>query len=405
MVVINLPIKKIMLQKSLDDLKAQCLTCSRHCIINNLHWGFCRTRFNLFGEIYNNNYGIISSISNNPIEKKPFFHFYPGSYALTIGGFSCNFSCSWCQNYDISTKIPKISKSSFKIFIKDLKNKKNENTIFNYEFYDFNEILKTLNQNQTKGLDLKQKKVIDLDDYYTNYYCITPNELIDYCNKNKTIIQGTSVSFNEPTLSLEYSLDLFKIAHENGFYNTYISNGYMSQEALDLLIKSNLDALKIDIKGPPEIYEKIMPNADWKIPWQNANYALKNKIHVEIVCLLVSDICDNEEFIDFVIENHLKYLDENVPLHFTRYFPAYNFHNEPTNLEFLKMARKRAINAGIKFVYSGNIFHDDSENTYCPNCNSLLIERKLYDIRIAGLKKIENKSFCVNCGSDIPILI
>ncbi|MHA1340179.1 MAG: hypothetical protein ACTSO2_09425 [Promethearchaeota archaeon] len=100
------------LQKRLRNLRVQCLTCARNCVIENLDWGFCRTRFNLLGNLYSTNYNLISSISNNPIEKKPFFHFYPGSFALTIGGYSCNFRCPWCQNYDISTGIPLFSKKS-----------------------------------------------------------------------------------------------------------------------------------------------------------------------------------------------------------------------------------------------------------------------------------------------------
>ncbi|MHA1340980.1 MAG: radical SAM protein [Promethearchaeota archaeon] len=234
---------------------------------------------------------------------------------------------------------------------------------------------------------------------------ISPSALIRYCLENRERIQGTSISFNEPTLSLEYALDLFKLAKQNNLYNTFVSNGYMTRASLKLLIEAGLDALKIDIKGGPKIYEKIMPNANWRVPWKNASFAIKNGVHVEIVCLLITDINDDEESIEFIIRNHLKYLGSQVPLHFTRYFPAYKYNKEPTNISKLKKARNLAMKEGIQFVYTGNLYNDEGTNTYCPNCKATLIERRGYTIQIKHLKKLGKKTLCSKCSWRIPIIL
>ncbi|MFW6150288.1 MAG: radical SAM protein, partial [Chloroflexota bacterium] len=172
--------------------KLRCLTCERRCLLGEGETGFCGTRRNSGGRLYTLVYGDISSMSVNPIEKKPLFHFHPGSKALTIGSWSCTFSCPWCQNYDISKSPGNVGCGQF----------------------------------------MSAARFVNL---VAQQGC-----------------QGTSISFNEPTLLLEYSLDVFRLAKEAGYYNTYITNGYMTETALDLLVEHGLDALNIDIKGPPE---------------------------------------------------------------------------------------------------------------------------------------------------------
>ncbi|MEM0374455.1 MAG: radical SAM protein [Sulfolobales archaeon] len=186
----------------------KCKTCERFCIVKNNSKGFCKTRLNLNGKFYTLIYGDVSSISANPIEKKPLFHFYPGSYALTMGSWSCNFTCPWCQNYMISKFPP----------------------------------------------DLR----------WSNY--ISPEKFVDMIDKYDCI--GTSMSFNEPTLFLEYSIDVFKLAKNRGYYNTFVTNGYMSLEALKLLCDSGLDAVNVDIKGDYEAVLKYC-GADVEKVWRN----------------------------------------------------------------------------------------------------------------------------------------
>ncbi|MCK4362218.1 MAG: radical SAM protein, partial [Dehalococcoidia bacterium] len=199
-------VREALLYESLGD-KVQCHTCERSCLIPEGETGFCATRRNIGGRLYTLEYGDISSISANPIEKKPFFHFYPGTKALTIGSWSCNFSCPWCQNYDIS-KSP---------------------------------------QNIGQGQYISPAAFIEL---MRKYHC-----------------QGTSVSFNEPTLLLEYSLDIFELAREEGYYNTYVTNGYMTRQALEMLVAHGLDAMNIDIKGEAKVVKRFCA-ADVDIVWR-----------------------------------------------------------------------------------------------------------------------------------------
>jgi len=205
-------IREALLYKSLED-KVQCCTCERRCLIPEGETGFCATRKNIGGQLYTLEYGDISSISANPIEKKPFFHFYPGTKALTIGSWSCNFTCPWCQNYDISKSPQSIGQGQY----------------------------------------------------------ISPVAFIELVRRYRC--QGTSVSLNEPTLLLEYSLDIFDLARDEGYYNTYVTNGYMTVPALDMLVAHGLDAMNIDIKGEAEVVRRFC-TADVNVVWRNA--ALNN---------------------------------------------------------------------------------------------------------------------------------
>ncbi|MFX1495434.1 MAG: radical SAM protein, partial [Promethearchaeota archaeon] len=200
--LINPPnFKKAIYQERISKNISQCLTCERKCEISIGNSGFCQTRINLNGEIFSIVYGLIPALSFNPIEKKPLYHFYPGSVAITIGTYGCNFNCFWCQNHHISH--PK----------EDIRN------------------------------IVKNSK-----DY------LTPEEIIKIAKINNC--QGTSISFNEPTLLFEYSLEVFKLAKKEGLYNTYVTNGYMTEEVLEDLIKNGLDAMNIDIKGEADMVKR-----------------------------------------------------------------------------------------------------------------------------------------------------
>ena len=169
------------LQEPAGD-KVRCLTCERRCLLADGQVGWCRTRENRAGTLYTLIYGAVSSLSCNPIEKKPLYHFYPGSVALTAGSYSCNFACPWCQNWDISKQPP--SDGEF----------------------------------------------------------IPPREFVARAQQRGC--RGTSISFNEPTLSLEWSLELFPLAREAGLYNTFVTNGYMTTAALELLVEAGLDGTR-----------------------------------------------------------------------------------------------------------------------------------------------------------------
>ncbi|MEO0289780.1 MAG: AmmeMemoRadiSam system radical SAM enzyme [candidate division WOR-3 bacterium] len=313
-----------------------CLVCERRCKLKRGDVGFCKTRMNVEGKVYTLIYGDISSICVNPIEKKPFFHFYPGTKALTASSWSCNFLCPWCQNYEISKAPYNIGKGKF----------------------------------------------------------ISPEKFIDLMEKFKC--EGTSISFNEPTLMLEYSLDLFKLAKKKNYYNTFVSNGYMTEKALNLLIDSGLDAINFDIKGNREFVKRYC-GADLEKIWRNIKIAKEKGLWVEIITLVIEGYNDREEDIREIARRIRDEIGEDIPYHLTRYFPAYKFDAPPTSVKRLEILRDIAKEEGLYYVYIGNVPGHRYENTYCHKCGTLLIKRYIFDI-------IENRIIngkCFNCGENI----
>lgn len=211
---------------------------------------------------------------------------------------------------------------------------------------------------------------------------------------------GLCVSFQEPTLLFEYCLEVFPLAKNKGLYNCFVSNGYQSQKALEMLKEAGLDGLKIDLKGDKEVYKNYCKNVDVDKVWRNASLAKKMGLHVEIVNLVVTGVNDDEECIDYVIHNHLKNLGEEVPLHFTRYHPAYEFHNPATRIETLEKAYEKAKEMGVQYPYLGNVLGHRYENTYCSNCEETVIKR--YGHRVVEYD-IGKDNGCPKCGQRIPI--
>jgi len=335
-------IKKVKYQRRIDDKYSQCLTCERKCKILNGNAGYCQTRINKDGEIYSIVYGLIPALSFNPIEKKPLYHFYPGSTAITIGTYGCNFACFWCQNHHLSK-------------IKPLK-------IFQFTASD---------------------------EFYT------PKRLIEIALKRKC--QGTSISFNEPTLLFEYSLEVFRLAKQYGLYNTYVTNGYMTEDVLRDLVDAGLDAINIDIKGDFDMVKKYC-GADVDKVWRNAKLAKNLGVHVEITTLLIQGFNSDQKTIRKLAEKLVSELGELTPFHISRFFPHYKSQNyqlsEPTPLELLYKAYQNAKDVGLKYIYLGNIPTNNYDNTYCPKCSKLVIKRKMFGIKELCLDSEGNCKFC-----------
>jgi pyruvate formate lyase activating enzyme len=212
--------------------------------------------------------------------------------------------------------------------------------------------------------------------------------------------EGLCASFQEPTLLTDWAMEVFASAKTHGLYCCYVSNGYMTTEALELLRRSGLDGLKIDVKGDEETYGKYCGSLQADVPWRNAEAAKKMGIHVEIVNLVIPGVNDSESTITKVVEEHLKHLGPETPLHFTRYVPAYKFHAPATEVLRLEYARETARKAGIKYAYIGNVRGHRYENTFCPECNECVIARDGYSIASYRLTR-ENR--CPKCGIGIPI--
>jgi len=331
-------IKEALLYDKLKNKKVNCNTCNRRCIIPEGKLGFCKTRENKNGKLYTLEYGLLSSINVNPVEKKPFFHFWPGSDCLTVGSWSCTFTCPWCQNYDISKVAP---------------NPKNS-------------------------------------------LIMTPKELIDKTIENAC--QGTSMSFSEPTTFLEFSIDVFKLAKKEKLYNTFVTNGYFTLEALKLLLKSGCNAFNIDIKGDKEVVKKYC-KADVEFVWQNA-IEVRKKAWVEITTLVIPGVNDDEECLKGIARRIRDEVGEDTPWHISRYYPCHEMSNPPTPVKTLEKTYKIGKNEGLEYIYVGNV-PGHLENTYCPGCGKLLIQRYGFNVQSFNLTKDKK---CPGCGKKIPII-
>ena len=334
-------VKEARFYKKLRADKVECSLCERRCVLSPGETGYCKTRVNIDGKLYTLVYGDLSAIESRPIEIKPFYHYWPGSTATTISTWSCNFSCLWCQNYSLSRTEPNPELAIYR----------------------------------------------------------PPEDVIRYARYWND--EGLCISFQEPTLLTEYALDLFKLGVKIGLYCCYVSNGYMTLEALRELIKSGLTGLKIDIKGDKNTYLKYCGGVDVNVPWRNARFAKEQGIHTEIVCLIVTGVNDDETIITEIVNRHLKELGPNVPIHFTRYYPAYKWHEPPTSIKLLEQACEIARKSGINYVYIGNVPGHKLENTYCPNCGELLIKRYIFDITRIN---IVNHYECPKCSTKIKII-
>ncbi len=324
--------------------KVRCLTCERRCLLEEGKEGFCKTRKNVGGTLYTLVYGEIapgeSGIALNPIEKKPIYHFRPGTMCLTVGTWSCNFPCPWCQNYSISKRPDLIG---------------------------------------------------------TGYY-LAPEAFLELAEEMGA--EGTSISFNEPTLLLEYSLDVFRLAKEKGLYNTYVTNGYMTLEALRLLIRSGLDAMNIDIKGSPETYRRFC-RANGEVVWRNARYAKGEGVWVELTTLIIPGVNDDEGTLRGIARRIRRELGSDTPWHVTGYYPAYRFTAPPTPLAAVQRAWEIGKEEGLDFIYVGNFPGHPLQNTYCPHCGLLIVERVGFGVR--GVKLRDSR--CPRCFTALPIRV
>ena len=328
-------IHKALLQEPVGD-KVRCLTCERRCVIGPGQTGWCRTRENRNGTLVTLTYGALSSFSANPIEKKPLYHFYPGSVALTAGSFSCNFACPWCQNWDISKAAP------------------GEGT------------------------------------YYSPAHFVA--EAIQHrC-------RGTSISFNEPTLSLEWALEVFRLAHQAGLYNTFVTNGYMTEMALERLARAGLDGMNVDVKGSAAAV-RTHCQANVEVVWRNLRQARELGIWIEVTTLIIPEVSDDRATFFEIANRIVGDLGAQTPWHINRYHPSYRFDTLPTPLKSLEEARSAGHEAGLQYVYIGNVAGHFAQNTYCPTCGKMLIQRW-------GLTVVENfveaDGRCPSCHKSVP---
>ncbi len=325
--------------KILPSQKVQCMLCPHNCIISINQTGKCRVRKNVNGKLYALNYGLSSSISLDPIEKKPLYHFYPGKMILSIGCWGCNFKCGFCQNWTISQQT--------------------------------------------------------VSEKYSQY--ISPQELLSIGLQTRDNI-GISYTYNEPLINIEFVKETAILFNSKNLKNVLVTNGFVNKEPL-LELLPYIDAANIDLKSfNPEFYEKIC-GGKLKFVLQTIELMVSHKKHVELTTLIIPGYNDNKQEIEQII-NYVSSLSKDIPLHFSRYYPQYEFDAPPTPINvlqnFYSLAKEK-----LNFVYLGNVPDEKYNSTYCPKCNKKLITRIGYDILIHGLEK----NFCKFCGNEIKIFV
>jgi pyruvate formate lyase activating enzyme len=313
--------KEAYVYSKLEGNKVRCLTCQRRCVTAPEEKGWCQTRTNRNGKLYSLIYGEISSLSINPIEKKPVFHFFPGSKWLSAGSVGCNFRCPGCQNWDIA--------------------------------------------------HWKEGPM------HTEY--ISPEVLVSRAKGAHCL--GISFTFNEPVLFFEYTLDASRIAKTQGLYTNYVTNGYITKEAFDL-ITPYLDVYRVDVKGFSEkTYMKTGHIEHFKGILDIAKKAKDRGIHVEIVTNVIPGFNDDDMELRGIASWIKKDLGPETPWHVTRFYPCLELsHLPPTPISALEKAQSIGKEEGLQYVYLGNVPGHEGENTYCPVCGELLIERYVFEI-------------------------
>jgi len=315
--------KTALFWKKVKGKVVQCKLCPRFCVINERERGNCGVRENQNGKLVSLVYGKPCAANVDPLTKKPIFHMLPGSNSYSIGTAGCNLACKYCQNWEISQTKPE----------------------------------------DVPSLDLLPEAVVEA-------------AILNEC-------KSVAYTYTEPVATAyEYVFDTAKLANKKRIKNVEVSNGFINQGPLKKLLPL-LDAANIDFKGDNDFYKKIA--GAWAKPVQETLIALKRKkVWLEVTNLIVPTLNDSAQKIKWLVDWILDNLGEDVPLHFSAFWPTYKLMHLPsTSLQTLKNARRIAMKAGLLYVYTGNLPYEEGNNTYCPRCGKVLIKR-------SGFYVIEN---------------
>jgi pyruvate formate lyase activating enzyme len=325
--------KEALYYKVKDEQKktVQCALCPHGCVIAPDKTGICRIRKNVDGKLFSLTYDKFTSIALDPIEKKPLYHFYPGSAILSFGTLGCNFRCEFCQNFEISQA-------------------------------DFDERL------------VRE---------------VTPENALAMAMEYSSI--GIAYTYNESLINYEWIKDTSALAAKKGLKNVIVSNGFISEEPFYNLA-DNIDAANIDVKSFRDDFYKKYCGGRLASVLRTVEILAKKGKHVEVTTLLIPGLNDSETEIKDLTD-WLSSVNDEIPLHFSRYFPQYKMSVPSTPIETLKKAYKIA-SKKLKFVYIGNVQGDDFNSTYCPQCRNLLIERQGYRTHVKGV----SDGCCARCG-------
>ena len=326
------------LYEPLEDKKVKCSLCSHRCVIKEGRRGKCSVRENRAGMLHTLVYGKVIARHVDPIEKKPLFHFLPGTLSYSIATVGCNFRCRFCQNADIAQ------------------------------------------------MPTDHKGVIMGD-------TVTPQEVLAAADKSGC--RSISYTYTEPTVFFELAYDTAKIAHGRGIRNVFVTNGYMTAEALEM-INPYLDAANVDLKAFTDKYYKELCGARLKHVQATLKRMKALGIFVEVTTLIIPGLNDDpaelQELAGFIAHD----LGTDTPWHISRFHPTYKLTDRPpTPVKTLTRTREIGLGAGLKYVYTGNVPGNSGENTFCYNCGEMVIER--WGFQVGALRIKDGK--CSQCGA------
>ena len=335
--------REAMLYEKLPDSRVRCGTCQWRCRINPGKYGVCGMYRNQGGALFNLNYGRVSSMATDPIEKKPLFHFHPGTLCFSLGTLGCNFQCKHCQNWEISTAESAYLMSSCRE--------------------------------------------------------LSPQASIELAKRHRC--QGIAWTYNEPVIWFEHTFESAKLAKANNLYTVYVTNGFASPEALDT-IGPYLDVWRVDIKGfSDEFYKTVSGIPHWREILEVTKRAKdKWQMHVEVVTNIIPTLNDDDSQLEGIAHWIRDELGELTPWHVTRFYPHHRLtHLPPTPPETIDRACEIGKKAGLKFIYGGNVPGHESESTRCYSCGKVVIKRWGYETEVTGL----DGSKCRYCGGELNI--
>lgn len=319
--------------------RIRCLLCPHRCLIKEGESGICKVRKNEKGFLKTLVFSKIAAANIDPIEKKPFFHFFPGSFSFSIATVGCNFRCIYCQNWSLSQAASE------------------NGSIYGEE--------------------------------------LIPEKIVIFAKRNKC--KSISYTYSEPTIFYETAYEISQLAKKEGLYNNFVTNGFIEREPL-LNLKGLLDAANVDLKSFSEDFYKKYCFGSLKPVLETLILMKKIGIWVEVTTLLIPSLNDSVEEIRNIARFIKNELGEETPWHISRFHPDYKLSNiPPTSIGEIEKARQIGFEEGLFYVYTGNIWGDEGENTFCPNCKEQLIKRYGFKILEKNLKG--NK--CKYCDFEI----
>lgn len=326
-----------MLYEKAENKEVRCFLCNHHCEIAHSKFGVCGMRENLEGVLYTHAYGDVIAANVDPIEKKPLYHFLPGTTSFSIATAGCNFKCGFCQNWQISQ------------------------------------------------LSKKKRKEIP-------GYKLSPSEAVARARKSRC--ESISYTYTEPTIFFEYAYDIARQAKDSGLYNVFVTNGFMTKEALDE-IQPYLDACNVDLKSFQDEFYKKTCKGRLQPVLDSIAHMKKIGIWVEVTTLVIPDENDSDKELSNIAE-FIASVDAEIPWHISRFHPDYNFdEHRPTPLKTLEKAVNYGKKAGLKYIYMGNV--PGNADTACPECQKTVISRSGYSV---GRPRIKDGK-CEFCDSKI----